>query len=267
MVSRICSSLAPVRVTVAYATALFVVASALTVLGPGVQERVIEVLSTNVNNLGNGDIGTLAGSAFVTAEGHTYLLLPGLVCLLALAELLWRSTRVLQAFVLGHVGATLVVAVGLAAAIDLGWLPLSVANASDVGLSYGAVAVLGTLTAAVPTRWRPAWLTGWLTVAAVMVVSGAGFTAVGHAVALVLGMMRSTRLRVAPRWNVLRLGLLAVGVVFGLLMLVGVSLPMAPVAVAAATAVTPIALWMTSRRGGRHTDISVEVGENPAGGL
>jgi hypothetical protein len=252
MVSRICSSLAPVRVTVAYATALFVVASALTVLGPGVQERVIELLSTNLNNLGNGDIGTLAGSAFVTAEGHTYLLLPGLVCLLALAELLWRSKRVLQAFVLGHIGATLVVAFGLAAAIDLGWLPLSVANASDVGLSYGAVAVLGTLTAAVPTRWRPAWLTGWLTVAAVMVASGAGFTAVGHAVALVLGVMLSTRLRVIPGWNGVRLALLAVGVVFGLLLFVGVSLPMAPVAVAAGLAAVPLAFWLTRWRGARQ---------------
>lgn len=62
----------------------------------------------------------------------------------------WRSKRVLQAFALGHVGATLVVAVGLAAAIDFGWLPLSVAGDSDVGLRHGTVAVLGSLTAAVP---------------------------------------------------------------------------------------------------------------------
>lgn len=248
MASRIFSTLAPVRVTVAYATALLLIASALTALGPRVQDRVIELLSTNLNNLGDGDIGTLAGSAFVTAEGQTYLLLPGLVCLLGLAELLWRSKRVLQAFALGHVGATLVVAVGLAAAVDFGWLPLSVAGDSDVGLSYSAVAVLGTLTAAVPMHWRPAWITGWLTVAAVMVASGAGFTAVGHAVALILGMMLSTRLHVFPDWNVLRLGLLAVGVAFGLLLLVGVSLPMAPLAVAAGTVAVPIALWMTRRR-------------------
>jgi hypothetical protein len=252
MVWRICSSLASVRVTAAYATTLFVVATALTALGPGVQERVIEALSTNLNNLGNGYVGTLAGSAFVTAEGHTYLLLPGLVCLLALAELTWRSKRVLQAFALGHVGATLVVAVGLAAAIDFGWMPISVAGDSDVGLSYGAVAVLGTLTAVVPVRWRPAWLAGWLTVAAVMTVSGAGFTAVGHAVALILGMVLSTRLHAPTCWNLPRLGLLAVGVAFGLLMLVGVSLPTAPFALAAALAMAPIALWMTRR--GWHPD-------------
>lgn len=92
-------------------------------------------------------------------------------------------------------------------------------------------------------------MAGWLTVAAVMVASGAGFTAVGHAVALILGMMLSTRLRGIPGWNLLRLGLLAVGVAFGLLLLVGVSLPIAPLAVAAGTAAIPIALWVTRRRG------------------
>ena len=60
----------------------------------------------------------------------------------ALAELFWRSGRLILAFGLGHVGATLIVAVGLAAAIRFGWLPISVAHASDVGMSYGAVAVL-----------------------------------------------------------------------------------------------------------------------------
>jgi hypothetical protein len=246
MVSRIFSSLLPVRVTVAYTTALFLVASALLALGPQVQDHVVSQLSTNLHNLGRGHLGTLLGSAFVTAEGQTYLLLPGLACLLALAELLWRSRRLVQAFALGHLGATLTVAAGLAAAIKLGWLPISTARASDVGLSYGAVAVLGTLTAAIPTRWRPAWIAGWLTVASVMVVaSGADFTAAGHAVALILGMLLSIRFRVRTPWTMVRLALLAAGVAFGLLLLVGVSLPTAPVAVPAGLAVALIVQWVT----------------------
>jgi hypothetical protein len=48
MVSRVLSRLVPVRVTVAYTTALFVVASALLVLGPRVQDRVAGPLSTNL---------------------------------------------------------------------------------------------------------------------------------------------------------------------------------------------------------------------------
>nr|MDT0524345.1 hypothetical protein [Streptomyces sp. DSM 41633] len=165
------------------------------------------------------------GSAFVTAEGYTYLLLPGLVCLLALAELLWCSRRLIQAFALGHVGATLIVAAGLAAAIRLGWLPISVAHAKDEGLSYGAIAVLGTLTAAIPTRWRPAWIGGWVTIALVVAVSGTDFTAIGHAIALILGILLSTRFSTGSDWTPARRVLLGIGIGFGLLLLVGVSLP------------------------------------------
>ncbi|CAN5851782.1 hypothetical protein BH09ACT7_BH09ACT7_32620 [soil metagenome] len=244
--SRIFSSLLTVRVTVAYASALFVIASALLALGPNVQDHVVRQLSTNLHNLGHGHLGTLVGSAFVTVDGQAYLLLPGLVCLLTLAELLWRSRWLVQAFALGHVGATLVVAAGLATAIKSGWLPISMAGVTDVGLSYGAVAVLGTLTAAIPARWRPAWLAGWVTVASVMVVASAGdFTAVGHTVALVLGMLLSLRLRMRMPWTKPRWALLAAAIGFGLLLLVGVSLPMAPLAVSAGLAVALLTRLVT----------------------
>ncbi len=75
-----------------------------------------------------------------------YFWLPCLICLLALAELIWRSGRLALVFVTGHIGATLLVAAGLTAAVEFHWLPLSVSRASDVGVSYGAVAVLGALT-------------------------------------------------------------------------------------------------------------------------
>ena len=112
----------------------------------------VSQMSTNLHNLARGQFATLVGSAFVTSSGFIYVWLPGLICLLALAELFWRGGRLILAFGLGHVGATLIVAVGLAAAIRFGWLPISVARASDVGISYGAVAVLGALTVAIPAR-------------------------------------------------------------------------------------------------------------------
>ncbi|MGW4099673.1 MULTISPECIES: rhomboid-like protein [unclassified Mycobacterium] len=243
MLSRVFSSLVRVRVTLAYAAALFTIASLLLILGPKVQDRVVSHLSTNLENLGQGHLGTLLGSAFVTAEGYTYLLLPGLVCLLALAELVWCSRRLIQAFALGHVGATLIVAAGLAAAIKLGWLPISVAHAQDVGLSYGAIAVLGTLTAAIPMRWRAAWIAGWVTIALVIAVSGTDFTAVGHAIALILGIVLSTRFSSDSTWTPARLVLLAIGVGFGLLLLVGVSFSVAPIALPAGVVVAAIATW------------------------
>jgi hypothetical protein len=246
MVSRIVSSLIPVRVTVAYTVTLIVVAITLLALGPHVRDSVISDMSTNLHNLAQGHVGTLLGSAFVTAGGEIFVWLPGLVCLLALAELFWHSRRAALAFALGHIGATLIVAVGLVAAIQLGWLPVSVSRASDVGISYGAAAVLGTLTAAIPPRWRPAWIGWWLAIA-LLVASGEDFTAAGHAVALTLGMLLSTRFRAPAHWTHTRLVLLAGGVAFGYLVLTGSSLLSAPVAGLAGVLIALIARSVARR--------------------
>ena len=170
------------------------VSAALVDLGPRVRAQVIAQASTNLHNLAHGHLATLFGSAFVTDAGPMYFWLPCLVCLLALAELIWRSGRLAIVFVTGHIGATLLVAVGLTAAIEFGWLPLSISRASDVGVSYGAVAVLGALTAAIPSRWRPAWIGWWVPVGIAAAALGDDFTDVGHSVALVLGMLVSLRL-------------------------------------------------------------------------
>ena len=140
---RLLARLARVRVTVAYAVIVTCVTIALYAVGPRVQERVIGHVSTNLHNLSHGHFGMLLGSAFVIDAGPIYVWLPGLVCLLALAEVMWGSRRLVLAFSAGHVGATLLVAVGLTAAVEIGWLPLSVSRATDVGMSYGAAAVLG----------------------------------------------------------------------------------------------------------------------------
>ena len=179
MVWQMLSYLRPVRVTVAYAVLLVVVALTQLALGARVHNAVVGHMSTNLYNLSRGHLGTLVGSAFVTDGGDIYVVLPGLVCLLALGELVWRSGHLVLAFALGHLGASVIVAAGLAVAIEAGWLPISTAHASDVGVSYGAAGVLGALMAAIPRRWRPAWAGWWLAVALVG-ASGADFTGVGH---------------------------------------------------------------------------------------
>ena len=155
MIVQMLSGLSRVRITLGYAAVLIGVSAALVDLGPRARAHVIAQASTNLHNLAHGHLATLVDSAFVTESGPMYFWLPCLVCLLALAELIWRSGRLAIVFVTGHIGATLLVAIGLTAAIEFGWLPLSVSRASDVGVSYGAVAVLGALTAAIPQRWRP----------------------------------------------------------------------------------------------------------------
>jgi hypothetical protein len=241
------SALFRVRVTLAYAVALAAMTTALVVLGPHVRDRVISHASTNLHNLSHGHLGTLLGSAFVIDAGPIYVWLPGLVSLLAIAELQWHSMRLVVAFAVGHIGATLVVALGLTAAVAAGWLPVSTTRATDVGMSYGAMAVLGTLTAAIPRRWRPAWIGWWLAVALVVVATGHDFTEVGHAVALILGMLVSTRFGQPARWTGLRYLLLVVGASFGYLVLANTE-----VSLLAATGLGVIGAVAADRVGRRH---------------
>jgi multisubunit Na+/H+ antiporter MnhF subunit len=211
--------LSRVWMTLGYAATLVAVSVALVVLGPRVHDRVVGLASTNLHNLARGHLGTLFGSAFVTDAGPMYFWLPGLVCLLALAELIWHRGRLALVFVTGHIGATLLVAIGLTAAIELRWLPLSISRASDVGMSYGAVAVLGALTAAIPRRWRPVWIGWWVSGGIAAAIVAADFTDAGHAIALVLGMLVATRLAGPAHWTPVRCALLAGGSAFGCLLL------------------------------------------------
>lgn len=227
MLSSLLRALARFRVTIAYAAVLTGVTTALVALGPRVQNRIISHASTNLHNLSHGHLGTLVVSAFVIDAGPIYLWLPGLVCLLAIAELLWRSARLVMAFAVGHVGATLLVALGLTAAVESGWSSTDVTRATDVGMSYGASAVLGSLTAAIPRRWQPAWAGWWIAVAVAVIVVGRDFTDVGHTVALILGMVLSTRFGRAARWTPARRLLLVVAAAFGFLMLAGLDVTVA----------------------------------------
>ncbi|MDT5196560.1 MAG: hypothetical protein QOH20_3314 [Mycobacterium sp.] len=219
MVSAMWSGLTRVRVTVSYAVILVGVTTTLSVLGPTAADRVIRHASTNLHNLNHGHVGTLLGSAFVVDAGAPYVWLPGLICLMGVAELLWRSGRLIVAFAVGHIGTTLLVAAGLAAAVKLAWLPVSITRAEDVGMSYGATAVLGTLTGAVPRRWRATWIGGWLAVGLAVVSVTSDFTDVGHAVALALGMVVATRFGRPGSWTATRVVLLMIGAAFGFMIL------------------------------------------------
>lgn len=220
MLLAVWSRLVRVRVTALYTVALSVVMVTLLVRGPKVRDRVTAYASTNLHNLAQGRIGTLLGSAFVADTDLFYVWLPGLVCLLAAAELLWHGRRLLVVFIAGHIGATIVVAAALFVAVEAGWLPWSITRAADVGISYGVMAVVGAFTSAVPRRLKPVWFGWWLPAAAAVVAISTDFTDTGHVVALVLGMLISTRLPPPALWTRPRGVLFRVGVGFGYLVLV-----------------------------------------------
>lgn len=211
--ARVGVAAASLRITTLYAVVLVTFEVALVQLGSHTRDAVVSQMSTNLHNLSQGHLSTLVGSAFVSDGGDIIAWLPGLVCLLALGELIWRSKGLLIAFAIGHIGATLLVAAWLVFAVEAGLLPHSIAHASDVGVSYGAVSVLGALTTSIPSRWRTVWV-GWWLGNAVAVALSLDFTAIGHVLALLLGIGLSYRLRSIVRWTPLYVGLFIGGVTF-----------------------------------------------------
>jgi hypothetical protein len=236
------SRLGRVRVTVAYAAILVAVSVVLLILGPYVQDRVLRHASTNLHNLAHGHFGTLLGSAFVVEAGPMWVWLPGMICLLAVCETLFGSVRLIVAFAVGHIGATLLVAAGLAVAVESHWQEASVARAIDVGMSYGTAGALGALTGAVPGRWRWHWVAWWVAVALVAIAVERDFTNVGHAVALMLGMTVSTRFGPAHPWTPMRRVVAVPGVGFGVLMLANTTESMLVAAGAGTLAVATVAV-------------------------
>jgi hypothetical protein len=219
MIGGIFSRLARVRFTIGYVAILLAISCVILALGPHAHDVLVQRASTNLHNLARGHLGTLLGSALVVDAGPLYFWLPFLTCLLALAELHLRTIRLVVAFLVGHIGATLVVAAALAAAVEFGWLPISVARASDVGMSYGALAVLGAMTAAIPERWRPAWIGWWVSAGLASAIIGADFTDAGHTIAVMLGVLVSARFRQPIRWTPVLCLMLAASSGFGFLVL------------------------------------------------
>ncbi|OBB99990.1 rhomboid-like protein [Mycobacterium sp. 852002-40037_SCH5390672] len=219
MLGGIVSRLARVQFTVGYAALLLAISCAILALGPHAHDVIVQRASTNVHNLAHGHLGTLLGSALVVDAGPLYFWLPFLTCLLALAELHLRTIRLVVAFVVGHIGATLLVAAALAASVEFGWLPGSITRASDVGMSYGALAVLGAMTAVIPSRWRAAWVGWWVSAGIASAIIGGDFTDAGHTVAVILGVLVSARFRQPIHWTPARYLMLAASSGFGFLML------------------------------------------------
>jgi Mn2+/Fe2+ NRAMP family transporter len=115
-----------------------------------------------------------------------WILAPLVVVFAAAQRWLGRVATVIVA-VFGHVGATLFVAVLLAAGINDGVVDADLARVPDVGVSYGLAAVAGVLAGRVPRRWRLWYALGVLAVAGGTLLLDADFTGVGHLTAVLIG--------------------------------------------------------------------------------
>jgi hypothetical protein len=172
----------------AYAAVVVVVAVALRVVPGMPTEELVLDSSTNLENLRQTPLLVLVASAFVVAPlWGLWILVPLVVVFGAAQRWIGRVATVIGA-VLGHVGATLLVAALLAAGINDGRLDPAVERAQDVGVSYGLAAVAGLLAARVPPRHRRWYVLGLLAVCAAPLLLSPTFTDVGHVVAALLGL-------------------------------------------------------------------------------
>jgi hypothetical protein len=143
--------------------------------------------STNLVNLRERPVWVLVVSAFVVPTLQGLWLVPFLALAVGAAQRWLGRTPTVFVGVVGHVGATLVVAVLLVSGITNGRLAASVADDPDVGVSYVLVCLAGLLAVRVPAPWRR-----WYAAALAFLVSAPlavhpTFTDLGHVLALATG--------------------------------------------------------------------------------
>ncbi|SDZ46524.1 hypothetical protein SAMN05421504_1208 [Amycolatopsis xylanica] len=178
-------------------------------LSPDRADGVHRWVSTNLENLGTHPVGSLIGSLlfvngtltrFWTLEFIGTVITLGIGVGWALARLERRHgpIRAFGAFLLGHVGATLLIAPFIAYAIHHGWYPDTVRTGLDYGISYGAQTALAAATVDLPKRARVFWTLfalAWPLGGAEFVGPVPDFNTIGHLVAAALGFVIGMALR------------------------------------------------------------------------
>jgi hypothetical protein len=171
----------------AYAAVVVVVAVVVRMLPDTRTQDLVLDSSTNLANLRDTPFLVLVASAFVVAPlWGLWILVPLVVVFGSAQRWLGRVATVIVA-VLGHVGATLFVAMLLAGGIAHGRLDPALARAPDVGVSYALAAVAGVLVGRLPARRRPWYALALLAVTAGPLLVRPAFTDIGHPTAVLLG--------------------------------------------------------------------------------
>jgi len=184
-------------VTTGYLLALVATTVLVHRLPPVTVHRLLVESSTNLHQLDRVPLRVLVVSAFWVADGRVlpWLALLGVVG--GLAERRFGSLRAAGIFVAGHVGATLLVAGGLVAALAVGVVHPSIIDMVDVGPSYGFAALAGAVALCGSRRWR-IWglvaLAVWL-VGSASLAGDEGVATAGHVLAVGIGFLGEAVLR------------------------------------------------------------------------
>jgi hypothetical protein len=145
--------------------------------------------STDVSNLSQRPLLTLLASGLWVVGGITSPYLVVFLLVLTALERRVGGPRTAGVFLLGHVVATLLTEIPVAASVAVGHLPDSSLRRLDYGVSYGLVACAGALAGLLRPRlrWALTGGTGAVLVAGSLVHFDP-LTDWGHALALLIGV-------------------------------------------------------------------------------
>ena len=174
--------------TISYLAVLLIVAVVLQAVGARERADIVAMSSTNLTNLQRRPIFVLIVSAFLVPSVFGLYILVPLACSLGWCERWLGRASTVVIFLMGHVGATLMVAAIQASHLYHDRVDASIREAADVGVSYGMFATFGLLVARVPTRRRPYYIAGGFLLV-VALGRHVDFTALGHVTALLLGLL------------------------------------------------------------------------------
>ncbi len=185
--SRVTAYVRTAPFTFAYLGVLLLTTALLASSSERVRTMLLRASSTNLNHLAREPVHVLVASA-LWLQGFsivTWALL--FVVVLAAVEQALGTRRALAVFAAGHVGATLLTALGLWVGIRAGAFSPRLDNTIDVGVSYGFVAAAAAFTFVLPRRARLPYAAALVGYLVFELVSGHTYTDAGHLVALAIG--------------------------------------------------------------------------------
>jgi hypothetical protein len=170
-----------------YAGLVSATAIVLALLPDHLHREILLRCSTNLTNLHHHPVFVLLSSAFVVSSAWGLYQMPFLVWVYGAAQRWVGRLPTVGVALLGHVGATLIVAWLLTEVVPDGPMARSAQHAMDVGVSYAGVCLAAFVVARVPRLMRPAYVLGVVGYFAGPVLVEPTFTDVGHTCSLLLG--------------------------------------------------------------------------------
>lgn len=188
--------------TLVYLAILCATTAVLQVSGGRTAARLLQASSTNLDRLAHDPLRVLVTSAFWLPSGwQLFAWLPLFLLVVAPVEARLGSRRTIGVFAAGHLGATLLTALGLWIGLHVDAVEHAVVHARDVGASYGFFAVAASASGLYRGRRRVVAAVAACAYPLALLALDHGFTDFGHVLALAVGFA-CARVAVLPRAQV-----------------------------------------------------------------